>query len=336
MSQGIPLKYLVGIAVESGGYGVAEASPTFVLPATEFSIEPVINQVENNAMFGSTYSANDLANVTRQANVTATVKLNEEQLPLFFRQQFTVSSGLVSGETTVYRHTLTFDHSNTGASYTMFRDDDDKGSEYVAGVKFNTINLTLEKGGYITVALEGVGQFPAEWSGTTSATYLREFTSNHGTWGYVAEGAGYTTYDGVLEAEFMHEFSLSDDAVNFELGNPDLAALFTTASKFTADITTRFTDRTATGQLKYDFENGVYKAHKLTITDTSRYVTGSVTNVNPSITFEYPSARVQDWNESTEATAIATQSATLLALDKAGVAKAPLEIVVVNATASYD
>lgn len=335
--EGIQLKYIFGIAIESAGYGVAETNPTFVLPATEFEITPVINQAQNESMFGSSHIANDMVGVTQMANFTATVKLNEDQLPLFFRQNFTCTSTTAVGESAVYQHTLNYNSSNTGVSYTIFRQDNDHGSDLLSGAKFNSINVTPEKGNYVTVALEGVAKFPVAWTNSMNVSYLYEMTSNSVVWSYENEGVAYTETDGLLEATLNHTFNLSADDVNFDLGSQEMDALFTTGTEFSADITTRFSSRTSsTDNLYYDFVNKIYKAHRFQFIDTTRFVTGSVANTRPSISFSYPSAKVTEWNEAASGQDIVTQSATLAALDKVGVSNAPLQIVVVNAVASYD
>lgn len=333
--ESISRKQIFGIAPEVSGYGIAALVPTFCLPAMEFEITPEIVPAENTSMFGSTHEVNDMANTYRRCNFTASVKLNEDQLPLFFKQNFTVSSTTVSGESAVYEHTLTYDNTNTGTSFTLFRQDDDRGSQYVAGAKFNTITVTPEKGQYVMLELEGVGQFPAEWSGTVTNSYHKEFTSNHVVFSYVPEGSGYTTTDGLLAATLNHEFNLTAEEDNYDLGSQDMDQLFTGATRFNAELTTRLASRYSGDTTYEDFVAGNYRSSRMQFLDTTRFVTGSVASTNPQIRFEYPSCFVRDYAEEGSANDILKQTFTLEALDKVGVSNTPMQIVVVNATVSY-
>lgn len=333
MAQGVKRRRIHGIAIETSGYGIAENNPTFAIPALSLEYNPQITQANNTAMLGSTYEVNDVINDNKMTNFTMTIKIHEDLLPLLFSQAFTILSTTVSGETSVYEHTLTYSNTNEGNSFTLFVEDPDRGSEVVAGAKFNTINFETVRGDYLQCTIEGMGKFPETWSGSTSLNYIQEFASTQLSMQYVPEGSGFSGAgnESVVNATLNHTFNLSGEEDNFDLGSANLARLYTQSPVFNQNVTARYGDRTFRDQ----WENQEYRATRFTLVDSNRVVSGSTANTNPEARFIYPSERVTNWQEQGDANTILKQQFDLQAIDKIGIADAPMKMTVVNSISGY-
>ena len=330
MSNGIGRKRTMGISVE-GTYGTPVSAPTFVLPLQDTPrIEVVQSKARNISALGSSYQADSLINTVRYANVSLNVKVDEDTLPLFFKQKFTISSSTVSGETTVYQHTLSYSNSNQGASFTLWLDDDDRTSQQVAGVVFSNINVVAEPSGLLRLEITGMGKFPTTWAGSNTVTQPREFVGRNAVFSYGDYSGALASYN-LLKGSFNHTFGLSGEDVNFALGEDDLVGLYTLEDEFMAEIQALFPNLDD----RDDYANNTKKKWAVAVTDSSRYVTGSVTNVSPSILLNYPVGYVEQWSEEGGLGDVLKQNLTLLPTDEVGVANAPMNIVVVNGTASY-
>lgn len=331
MSNGIKRKRTVGIAAESA-YANASAtgSSTFVLPIVDYNVEDVTTIIENEAAVGSSYGVNDTMVATEMSNVSMTLKVDEDQLPLFFKQCFDINSSAASGETVVYQHVLSYNSSNTGTSYVLRIDDPDRDNLYVPGVKWESMNFVAEPGGFFTVELSGRGRHSETWTGSNTVTEFKEFAGRNATYQLVDQGTSYANYSALM-ANFNFTFGLSDDGDNFTLGSRLMQNLFTTVSRFEAEITALLSDYT----LRDKYRNNTTQKSKVIVTDTARFVTGSVANTSPSITFEYPAQKIIAWAEDGDLNAVLKQKFTLLATDQVGTADTPVKITVVNAIASY-
>lgn len=331
MSIGVKRKRIQGIAIEDI-YGSGESTPDFALPALEFDYTPTITQGRNTSMYGSNYELNDVINDVRMTNFSMTVKVSEDIVPLLFSSAFSISSTAVSGESTVYEHTLTYANTSTGNSFTLFVEDADRGSEYIAGCRFNNITINTVRGDYLQMTIDGVGIFPQTWGGDVTLAYRQEFASRMLSMQYEPEGSGFNGNAEVINATINHIFNLAGDEDNFDLGSIDLDRVLTTTHQFTSDVTAVYTDKTERNQ----YRDGDYRATQFTAVDTSRVVSGSTQSTNPLVRFTQPSTRIVTWAENGAANDILKQDFTLEALNKVGISDAPETITVINAVASYD
>lgn len=329
MSNGTGRKRTLGIATEAT-YGVQASSPTFVLPILDTPrVEIMQNKEDNIASLGSTYNANQVVNTNRQSNVSVPVKVDEDQLPIFFKQKFTITSTTASGETAVYQHTLAYNSNNNGTSYTLFLEDGDRTSQVITGVRFSDLNLTAESG-FLKLDLSGIGKYPTTWTGTNTVVQPKDFVGRNVALQFAEYTASLSTIS-ALSAVLNHTFALSGDDLNFALGSQDLTSLFTTEDTFTNEIKMLFSDFT----YRDLFEGNDRVKWTITAQDTGRYVTGSVASTNPYIQFSYPVGYIKNWVEEGGASDILTQTLTLMPVDEIGVSTAPLQIVVKNAISSY-
>lgn len=329
MSNAPGRKRTLGIAVE-GTYGTPASAPTFVVPVLDVpKFEVVQNKVRNTASFGNTYQTNDMTATTRLVNFAMPIKVDEDQLPIFFKQKFTITSALVTGESSVYQHTLAY-NSNNGNSYTLFLQDSDRTSQKISGVKFSAINLKADNKEYISLDITGMGQYPTTWTGTNTLVQPKEFVGRHATFNYGSYGVSKTAFS-ALTAVLNHTFNLSAEDTNFALGSQDMVTLINTEDDFQSIIEALMPDLT----VRDDYQANTAKMWDLTITDTARNITGSVANTKPYIQFAYPVGFIESWKESGGLADILKQELTLTPVNRVGVSTAPLQIVVKNAIASY-
>lgn len=325
MANGILRKITVGIAKETT-YGVAAASPDFGLLLTELSWDEEITRIENTAMVGGTYELNESKVAFKKLNFTMTAKVDEDVLPLLLLQKFDIASVLT--DVTAYTHTLTYNNDNTTTSYTLFWDDPDRGDLIAAGAVFENINFNAQPEGFVTVEISGMAKFPVAGATTVAFTGPREFLGRHTSFEIGDFGGALAAFE-LLEITGNHSFTLSDDDINFGLGSTDLTKLFTLNDRFELEVSAMFPDYTY-----YDkWCLGTTQQGKVTITDTNRIITGSSTS--PSVELEYPALEIINWERDGGANDILRQNMTLLALDKIGVADAPLKITIINGVASY-
>jgi len=334
MSNGIKRRRSLGIALENA-YGVyTGTTSTYALALLDSNTEEVVNKAENNSMLGSTYEVNNSKIINKYSNISYTVKVDENVLPLLFKQKFDIASAVISGETTVYKHTLTYKNANavtSGQSYALFIDDPDRDDMKLNGARFNNIDILGSQDGFVTLELSGMAQFPEK----VAVTNAIDFTTRE----FVGRNIAYTqaTYTGTLATQKLtgmnikHNFNLSDMSDNILLGDEEPSDMFTKQDRFEADCTALYSDN----DIRDAWANNTRQKSQIVIEDTDRYVTGSVTNINPSITIGYPVQTINSWTKEGGADDIMKQSYTLLALDDPSVATAPITIEIINGVASY-
>lgn len=327
--DGIARKRTLGIAIEAT-YGVPVLTPLFVMPVlTVPKVDPVITKILNEASLGSTYKSDSVIETKRMANVSGMeIKIDEDQVPVFFMQKFDIQSTALDAG--AYQHTLTYNNDNDGTSYTLMIEDPDRGNEYYAGVKVGQIAAIFDTEGFARLQVDFTSRFPETWTGSNVVAQPKEFVGRHATFNY-GDATGSKSATGILQAQLNHNFNLSGDDVNFELGNNEPVKIFTGEDEFDAEITAKYTNR----NIRDDWDNNTRKQFDITLTDTGRIITDSNTNVNPSVVFEYDAAYLDDWKEDGEKADILRQVFTLRPVDRIGVSDAPLKITVKNHTASY-
>lgn len=326
MANGIGRKRSLSIALE-GAYGTASTETKYILPIMGTPrFEVMANKERNTASLGSSYQSDSLTTTEKFTEISLSVKVDEDTLPLLFAQNFSIASGAVTDS--AYTHTLTYSNSNALNSFTMFLDDDDRTSEYVAGVRFGEINLTFERG-YIVAELTGIGKFPVTWTGSNTLAQPNDFVGANATLNYSA----YTDTKAVYTALTLgvnNSFNLSGDETNFALGSTDLSQVYTTENEFNVEVSALMPDYTTrehytvNEKVKYD----------VTLSDTGRYVDGA-TATNPSIQFDVAAGYIEEWSEDGEAGDLIRQTFNMMAVDEVGVSNAPMQIVVTNNVASY-
>lgn len=330
MANGILRKISVGIAEETGGYGVDPGAATFVLANVDLSWEDKGTYVDNESMLGSTYINSNSSLAFKMMTFTMSFKLDEDSFPLIMKQKFSIVSAAAAGETVVYDHTLTYANTNFGTSYSLYWQDDDRTDLVASGAKFESVNLSLEAGNYIMVEITGTSIYPVDGAVTNTIASLREFLGKNTTFQLSDFGVGLAAYE-ALTIEMKHEFGMSGEEVNIPLGSEDVTNLFTLGDNFELEVNALMPDNT----IRNDHRDGTKQVAQVDLTDTSRFVVGSVANTNPAVIFDYPKMAIIDWSRDGGADDILRNNFTLRAEDYPGVADAPLKITVTNAIASY-
>lgn len=329
MAKGTKSKIKVGIAIEST-FGVDPGAADFVLPADDFTVDPIIESVRNEALLGSRYSANDAQVAQIGSAISGTIKWDVESLPAFLKLFGTISSAAAPGETVVYKHDLTWSDSNTPVSFTFYIDDPDRGDQIVTGVIIDDFNPTIMKKEYAKFSITGKGKFPV--SGTVSlavSSVFREFVGKHATLKMVDEGGSLAEIT-VLEASLSHSFNGTDDEDNYALGDEDMTWGGHRDAEFEHELKLHFEDYT----YRDDAKNNQHKHLQITMEDTSAILTGSVASTYPKVVVDYPSAYLNFKQEGGRSD-ILKQTVTVVPLDKPGIANAPCTWSVYNTTASY-
>ena len=330
MANGLYRKITMGIATETGSYGNGMASPTYSIPNVELQVEEVTEKVENNAMFGNSYAVNDSMMSTQHTNFSMKMKVDENLLPLLLKQKFSIVSAAVSGDSGVYTHTMTYNSTNAGSDYTLFFQDPDRTSMKITGCKFEKIDIEATPDNFVLLSLSGKGKYPTTWTGSNTMVAPREFVGRNVAYRF-ATATGALTATKILDLKASHAFPLSDDKVNVSLGSSTYDGLYTLADRFESEVTLLMPDTTIKGY----YDNYTKVQSDVTVTDTGRIISGSVTNLNPLITLTYPMQEIIKWNREGGVDDLVQQKMTLLALNKTGTSGAPMGIVVKNNVASY-
>lgn len=334
MSNGIKRRMSLGISLEDT-YGVLTGtSSTYALPVVDSSIEEVVNKAENTAMLGSTYEVNDSKVLNSYTNFSFTVKADENVVPLLFKQKFSISSALVSGETAVYEHTLTYKNANVAGaneSYALFVDDPDRDDLKMNGARFNNIDIVGTQDNFVLIELSGIAQFPEKVAITNTIDFAaREFVGRNITYTQADYGDSLASQK-LSNLTARHNFNLSDEADNIMLGDDTISALFTKQDRFEAECTALFDSN----DIRDAWAAGTKQKSLISIEDTGRYVTGSVASTSPKIEIGYPIQSIMEWSRDGGANDIMKQNYRLLAIDDPSVATAPITLSVINSVASY-
>jgi len=334
MANGIFRKVTLGISKEAGYGTVSGTTSTYVMPNVELAFTENIVKIKNTAMLGSTYGVDNIKNGLRFVDFTMKMKVDEDILPLLLLQKFTNSTSTVSGETTVYRHELSYSNNNvasSGQSFGLFWDDPDRSDMRVAGARFGSINLSMEAGDVIYAEITGRGIYPT-YTGVTNTIsgVARDFVSR-GVEFSMGDYDGSFTETNLLSATFNHEFGLSEQADNFYLGDYDMSNLFTLEDMFSAELKTHMPDLT----IKNNWEDNDKLKSKVIMTDTTRFVSTSVASTNPSIQIDYPAQFITAWAREGGASDIVKQNFTMECVDDPAIATAPIKFTIVNSVASY-
>jgi hypothetical protein len=330
MANGIKRKQILGISKQAT-FGVADTqNDKYWMPVMEMTIGEEVSYIENEAFTGSIYKANDALPVMKMCKPSFTVKVSEAELPLLLLSFGTMSSALYTGETAVYEHVVTFTNSNQKQLYTLFLDDPDRTDLIIDSFRVDTFNISFEKGGWITAEISGLARYPQTGTVSPTLTEWLEFNTRHCNFLINDEGQTVATIN-LLSAKLNHSFGVSDNDDNFYLGSSDLSTSFNKEAEFSHEVSLHFPDLT----YKNKWSAGTRQAFRANITDTSRFVTGSVANTNPLIRFDYPSAYLSSWSEDGGAGDILKQTLTIKAIDRVTVTDAPIKITVRNAVASY-
>lgn len=326
MANGIGRKRSLSIAIESV-YGTVSTATKFILPIMGTPrFEVMANKERNTASLGSSYQADSLRTTEKFTEISLSVKVDEDTLPVLFAQNFTIASSAVTDS--AYTHTLTYSNSNALKSFSLFLNDDDRTSEYVAGVRFGEINLTFERG-YIVAELTGIGKFPVTWTGSNVLAQPNDFVGSSAVFDYSTYTGTKAAYE-LLTLAVNNSFNLSGDDTNFVLGSLDLDEVFTTESEFNMEVAALMADYTT----RTHYTDNLKVKYDVTATDTTRYVAGA-TATNPAIIFDVPAGYIEEWSEDGDSGDLIKQNFNLMAVDDIGVTKAPMEITVVNNVETY-
>lgn len=329
MANGIGRKRAFGIAAQTA-FGTASETASYWLPVIDFTPGEAVTYVENNAMIGSSYEINDAHVEGRMANPTITLKVDEDSFPLLLKTFGTLTTTTHSGDDAVYDHTIAFSSTNVRQLYTLFIDDPDRTDLTFDSFRVDSITIPIQRGQYIQVELSGVSRYPVTASHTPSLSDFKEFTAANCAF-RIADTGGSLSEVSLLEAELAHNFNVSDDSDNFNLGSVDMEQSFSKQAMFEHSVKLHFPDLTYKDKVR-DNEQQQFEAK---IIDTGRDVSTSTAGTNPSITFEYPQAYLAEWAEDGGADDVLKQDLTIKALDKINVSDAPVKITCVNAVTGY-
>lgn len=325
--NGIGRERVLGIAREAVP-GVAASSPEFFVQMLDTPrLNPVQNKAENNAAIGSRYAVNLLKNTTRMSNFSLNLKISEDSLPLFLMQNFSITTSTVSGDANAYRHTLRHSDVST-VSYTLFLEDNKRGSERVAGAKFSSQQFAFDTAGFVTLQAEGIGRFPETWTGTITTTKALEFVGRDVNVNISPEGSSYTASQ-FVSGQVTHTVGLTGDDMNFALGSQDISNIETLEERYEHTLTAKFVDKS----FRSNYESNDEMKVRYDIEDTTRFINGATTR--PSITIEYPSNYISAWNDAGGLADILIQEMTLVAAKDPTNPDSPCTFTITNSVDIY-
>jgi len=328
MSNGIGRLRTMAIAAQPT-FGTPAPTGTFAMPLTNApQFTATVQKALNDAALGSAYETNDIQNTVRFTEVPLEFKVDEDQLPLLFKQRFTITSGTVSGETSVYQHTLAYTN-GTSTWYTLFLQDDQLQDYVVKNVLFDNLDFTFDND-FVRISASAIGSYPTQTAVTNAITQPKEFVGRMVN--YTDDDVpGTATATSVISLTGNMDFGLNSDDTRFGLGSAELAALELTADKFMFNVSRLKPD---VGYYD-DNEAGTTKQFSVNVTDTAREVSGSALATSPSIVFTVPRAKFENYTEEPDLNELTKENFDLTLLKPAGVANTPMSITVVNAIASY-
>lgn len=334
MDNGIKRRTSVGVAAEDS-YGVyTGTASSYVLQVMSYEINPIVNKIENEAMFGSTYGVNDAKIANKYCKVDITAKVDENVIPLLLKQKMSISSALVSGESAVYKHTLTYSNNNvasTGQSFALFLDDPDRQDYRITGARFSNFDFIGAQDNFFLIEMSGMAKFPVATGITNTIDFsAREFVGRNISF-QMADYGDSLSSQLLASLSARHSFMLSENEDNILLGEEEPGRLFTKDDRFEAECVALF-DNT---DIRDVWAANTRQKSQITVSDSDRYVEGSVANTNPSLTFIYPVQHIIDWTKQGGANDIMKQQFRLLAIDDPSIATAPISIEIVNSVASY-
>jgi hypothetical protein len=323
----------LGIAPEATPY-TAEASATYIMPNVEIKIDPKVEMAKDEAMLGSSFAFDDARPALQWSEVSGKMKVNEDILPMILKQKFSISSSASVGETVVYTHTMTYLNTNVPSakqSFTLFVDDPAVADQKIAGFRFEKMDFSIDQKGFVYMEFSGKGLFPASATITNSISLApNSFLGRHTVFQFANFGSALANLS-ILTLKLAHSFPLNGDDTMFELGSEAPTNILTLADEFTME----FSKIRANNTYRDAWSAGTKVQAKATISDTSRYVVGSVASTRPSIAFFYPTAKITEWSDEMGANDVRKETPVLSAIDDPAVATAPLQIVITNAVASY-
>lgn len=329
MSVAIGRLRTLGIAAQST-FNTAAVSPTFTLPLQDApTVEPVQNKVRNISALGSIYESNALVNANRYANIPINVKVDEEQFPLFFKQRFNITATVVTGETTVYEHTLSYTN-NTNTWYTLFLEDDNRRSWIMKNALLSDFAITMDAE-FVRLEMQARGNYPETTTTANTITQPKDFVGRNVEFRYANYTSTKVTYN-LLSANLTLGFSVNDEADAFFLGEDDLGTnVLVQDTDFMCEVVGLEIDKANFD----DFSNNTKKHWDFQMIDTGRTITGSVGTIYPYIKLDYPVGFMETYAEDAPLDQLVKETLGLYAVDEVGVANAPLVITVRNARASY-
>lgn len=319
----------MGVSKENT-YGVQnDLTADFPLGIVDLTYNEIINKMDNTSMMGTDYEVNDLQYTTRQMEFTIKGKVSENELPLLLMQKFDIESELVSGESAVYRHTLSYNTNNapaSGQSLTLFWKDPELGDMYSPGARFDKVDFIFAPNDFLYYEISGKAMFPTEDSITLAFSSIPlDFTGRNVVYEYASNPLK------LLSATLRHQFNLSGDDDNFVLGSGELNKLYTMQTMFTQELKAMLDSYDVRDNWRDNDEIETF----FNIVNSGRYVAGSTENTNPSIRFDYPKVFISDWKRTGGANELRKQEFTTKAVSDPAVSNSPAEITIVNAVASY-
>lgn len=330
MANGIKRRGAGFLAKESV-FGTEATTGYMYIPTIELTEAPTANVVLNTSMAGSSYQNNAGRVDTKLSTFSITFKVTEDLFPLLLLNKYTIASAPVSGDTNVIRHAAVYNGRNVGTSYTLRWVDLDRPDQAYVGFVPHTLNWTYESPGYIQVTMTGRANFPKTATASAPAiTATPEFVSKNGLFLQGINGASPATfYATALSTE--NTYGEPEDTDEIPIGSEQRQIGITTVDNFTITATANMPDYA----IRDAYEAGQNIETVIGCEDTTRIVTGSTTNINPSIKIEAPAGIITEWAPEGDADTIWKQTYTINVLDKAGEADAPHKITILNNIASY-
>lgn len=328
MANGIGRLRTIGIAAQPT-FGQAAASASYVLPLLNSPTISVTDQkINNDAVLGSAYMTNEVESGNRFSEVPLEFKVDEDHVPLLFKQRFSISSVTASGETAVYEHTLTFQNT-TNSWYTIFMQDDQRQDYVVRDVLLNNLSWTFD-GEFVRVSATAQGAAPTATAVTNTVVQPKEFVGRMVGFEYNDDGSAVTATRALTVSAEM-TFGTNGEDTRFNLGNRDLGTHLLTQDEYQFTVTRNQEDRT-----NYDdYMANQAKQFEIVVENTDRFIAGSTNNTRPYINFSIPYAKLVEYSDDSNIDNLVQETLTLRALDKVGETNAPMQIVVRNAVASY-
>lgn len=320
-------KVSVGIGREAVR-GTAETTVDYWLNHMSIGFYPRAEKALNESALGNLHKQNDSATMTKWAEGDFEMKAGVQSLPALLNAAMgtLITTDNADSDASVKDHTITFDQSNSPASYTFFKKDPNHTLAYALGM-FSTLELSAELGGWLMVT----GTVIAKPGVTSAVTVTRinetEFKPKHIAVRLAANTAGLGA---ATDIATLQSFKLTIDRSvdrDLALGTDEPYDISVREIEVGGELVLRYADQT----MRDAFLNDTQQAMRISMINTDVTIGAAA---RPSVVVTIPKVTFEDWSPDEGLADKVNQTIAYKVLYDFDTANA-MTVVVTNTVASY-
>lgn len=327
MSEYTGRKVSFGLAKEAVR-GTAEAEADYWLNHMSLGFYPRAEKALNESALGNLHKQNDSTTMTLWGEGDFEMKAGDQSIAAILHATMgtLITSDNADANAAVKDHTISFDQSNSPASYTFFRKDPNVNEAYALGM-VSSLEINAELGSWLMLSGSVITKPATSSTATVARINETEFKPKHISVKLAANVAGLAAADNLTSLQSMR--LTIDRAVERDLA-------LTSDSPY--DITVREIE--ISGELVLRHSDAVQLTNYLTDVQQAMQITVENTDVtigtaaHPKIVFTLPKVTFDNWEIDQGLGDKVNQTIGFKALYDVTTAKA-LEVVVTNTVAAY-